>query len=1078
MASQKEQAPPLSELVQMYNDILTSGISPEARKSTNTEFEVRFDQKLLNLPVFERTFDELISRGFTVNSAGYSLRTSVEYETLDEDKYTSKIRVELDDLNSIQKLCSSNILPEESKFVMKQYAFNKKKQKCMFDNRDYKFRVSIQNETTKERKSLNVKEIIDKWGSSLKTFRYIYRTSLIHPDYPNIRVDLSKVRMNNTKTVNFIDSNILEAPEGYEIEIEYTGIQRGFNDAKKDELIEQMKNVIKFVLSSIQGSPYPVKYQDINSTLIQYLTLVGFKRDKKDNRFRKDAKQFIGPSSFTLQPINLVNSNKLENICIQRDNYCVTDKADGTRKMLFVNKQLKLFFIDSNLNFHFTGLYLPSGSKYANTIIDGEYIDKDKYGRVISRFAAFDLYFLRGNDVRGLVFKNAEATNDKQRHSLLLKTISEMSNELVGVSETGQLRISIKEFYFSEPNNEQSLFAANAKCFDAIREKEYDTDGFIFTPMNLGVTQETPDDPIRNNKYTWAHSFKWKPPEFNTIDFLISVEKDGSRTMKQKQKLQNGEIINYYTVNLKVGVNKHSHGLIGSQQRILSEEVKLENLGTETGRSYSPELFYPTGPSDSTAHICHVKLQQSENGMKMFTEENDIMDDDTIVEFRYDLNAVDKLESWIPIRVRHDKTSEYRNKKNNFGNAYHVANSNWQSIHNPVTQEMLTGTVQMNRDNLLDINNDIYYNRSKNDRRAESQTFNLRRFHNELKESLIKYAASKQENTKLLDLAVGKAGDLHKWLKSGVKYVLGIDVAEDNIHNPHDGACKRYIDLFTNKKIRKQNAMFAMFVTGDTSKNIESGRFDKDKDKKSAYIVDALLGSDNIEPETVKEPYLSKNYGIFRDKFDICSIQFALHYMFENEEKLHAFAKNVSDMTHVGSYFIGTCYDGKKVFEMLKEKGGDVELYKNNRKIWGITKQYVDSDDFMTNTPQSLGFKISVFQESINQNIEEYLVNFDYFEKLMEDYGFKKDPQFMLNQNKMKGIDNFKTIYDAEQSNRKRKSSLMSEEEKTISFLNKYFVFKKVRDIVVDPSPYEETTEPTNIGKAEKENRTIILEQL
>jgi hypothetical protein len=28
-----------------------------------------------------------------------------------------------------------------------------------------------------------------------------------------------------------------------------------------------------------------------------------------------------------------------------------------------------------------------------------------------------------------------------------------------------------------------------------------------------------------------------------------------------------------------------------------------------------------------------------------------------------------------------------RQNKRNFGNAYHVANSNWQSIHNPITEE-------------------------------------------------------------------------------------------------------------------------------------------------------------------------------------------------------------------------------------------------------------------------------------------------------------------------------------------------------------------------------------------------------
>ena len=42
------------------------------------------------------------------------------------------------------------------------------------------------------------------------------------------------------------------------------------------------------------------------------------------------------------------------------------------------------------------------------------------------------------------------------------------------------------------------------------------------------------------------------------------------------------------------------------------------------------------------------------------------------------------LKSW------YDKTADYRSG-NQFGNAYHVANGVWKSIHNPITSEMLSG---------------------------------------------------------------------------------------------------------------------------------------------------------------------------------------------------------------------------------------------------------------------------------------------------------------------------------------------------------------------------------------------------
>ena len=36
-----------------------------------------------------------------------------------------------------------------------------------------------------------------------------------------------------------------------------------------------------------------------------------------------------------------------------------------------------------------------------------------------------------------------------------------------------------------------------------------------------------------------------------------------------------------------------------------------------------------------------------------------------------------------------------------------------------------------------------------------------------------------------------------------------------------------------------------------------------------------------------------------------------------------------------------------------------------------------------------LGYTIDVFQESINKPIPEFLVNYDYFNRIMENYGFQ-----------------------------------------------------------------------------------------
>ena len=77
--------------------------------------------------------------------------------------------------------------------------------------------------------------------------------------------------------------------------------------------------------------------------------------------------------------------------------------------------------------------------------------------------------------------------------------------------------------------------------------------------------------------------------------------------------------------------------------------------------------------------ICNVMLETDESGNKqLLTEEKEVFGDGMIVEFRYDLTRENKWR-WIPLRVRYDKTEEYRKGAPQYGNSYKVANSNWHS---------------------------------------------------------------------------------------------------------------------------------------------------------------------------------------------------------------------------------------------------------------------------------------------------------------------------------------------------------------------------------------------------------------
>jgi hypothetical protein len=138
-----------------------------------------------------------------------------------------------------------------------------------------------------------------------------------------------------------------------------------------------------------------------------------------------------------------------------------------------------------------------------------------------------------------------------------------------------------------------------------------------------------------------------------------------------------------------------------------------------------------------------------------------------------------------------------------------------------------------------------------------------------------------------------------------------------------------------------------------------------------------------------------------------------------------------------------------------KRNGESITIIKNERKIYEITKMY-DQTGFPSED-MSLGYAINVFQESINQTFREYLVNFEYFTRIMEDYGFilvTKEEAISMNLPDGTGLfsELFVQMQQELKQNPKRNSEYgsapyMSAEERRISFMNRYFIFKKVRSV-------------------------------
>jgi hypothetical protein len=404
---------------------------------------------------------------------------------------------------------------------------------------------------------------------------------------------------------------------------------------------------------------------------------------------------------------------------------------------------------------------------------------------------------------------------------------------------------------------------------------------------------------------------------------------------------------------------------------------------------------------------------------------------------------------WIPLRVRYDKTQKLKNNEKQYGNAYRVANSNWRSIHYPVTTDMIT-----TGENIPEFVEEegIYYKTNN-----QNNTQGLRDFHNLfVKKKLILGVANRDDT--LIDYAVGMAGDLAKWTASKLSFVFGIDVAHQNIHNKKRGACARYLNL------RRDNTSMpaALFVVGDSGLNIrELKAFTGDSNSKDKMVASAIFGKGSKDPTIIGKGTVAR-YGIGEHGFNISSCQFALHYFFENPIKLHGFLRNLAECTKIHGYFIGTCYDGKSIFKMLNKKKHDESVtfmaddYNGNRvKICEITKKYTDTG--FPDDETSLGYTIDVYQESINNTAREYLVNFKYFEEIISNYGFTlitKEEAIPFGLPNSNGL--FSELYEDMKNEIRRnprceadykEAPFMSSIEKSLSFLNRYFVFKKTTNV-------------------------------
>ena len=824
---------------------------------------------------------------------------------------------------------------------------------------------------------------------------------------------------------------------------------------------------------------------------------------------------FMGPQPVTLNMDGLDIRNP-GSILVD---FAVTEKADGERYELMI-KNGSGYLINAKKEIIDTGCYFSNIK--GDWLFDGEYITKDKFNEPIRLFMIFDVYWC---NIEGIGIPKEAHTlpfiardpDDKRSRKYILDYFTDNVDiigktkstiEWEGFTPEGKplkriecptdIRVKSYEFGYQTESVEEKvdskiigkdkyiqIFKSSRNILKKDKEGHYPyrIDGLIFLPTRLSVRGSLENVNASKISGTWNYNYKWKEAKENTIDFQIKVKKDIQKgeikdvvqnyVDKKDGKRNLGE---YKTVELFVGYKEIDDENIDYCFRIMDTFVK----STDT-----IQKFNINSEEDEKYNETNIPLVNGKMLCDNF-EKTEINDGD-LVEMRFNPNSKNGMY-WEPIRLRKDKLKPQY---------FLSANNIWKTIKEPITEEMITGSDIIKRETSI-VEKGMYYINNDDDLLVDSLP--LRRFHNYIKSRLISgICSSIRGRLKIMDLSIGRGGDIGKYLEThNVKFLYGIDISK-NVNE----ACKRFYT--TNNKECK-----ALIVRGDTSKNIQNLEFSdidgiSESEKEHTEIMTNIIyGKETPIPKKYID-IRQKYFGLGSDGFDIISSQFSMHYYFENKRTFEGFIRNLKENIKKGGYFIGSCYDGKKIFDYFKkiederivieetsEESSEEETSEVSEEIqeedeeddtprimfkdvkgnvvYKVEKKYdVDNFDYNEEDDRNMfGQVIDVYMDSIGQVVPEYLVNFDYFVKIMGENGFK--PVVPTNVNKryssifrkdnfdVKNIGSFKNIIEKIPEIEKTDPELnekfypankiagdysLKHPLYTLSSFNNYFVFQK-----------------------------------
>ncbi|KAL7532043.1 hypothetical protein ACHAWF_003994 [Thalassiosira exigua] len=224
------------------------------------------------------------------------------------------------------------------------------------------------------------------------------------------------------------------------------------------------------------------------------------------------------------------------------------------------------------------------------------------------------------------------------------------------------------------------------------------------------------------------------------------------------------------------------------------------------------------------------------------------------------------------------------------------------------------------------------------DSRADSRLYHMRAFNGWVKAMQIAEldpdtsAASNKEKNKgkgkrrsrnsplrVLDLACGKGGDLGKWTlhRRKLENYVGVDVARGSLVD----AAIRARQMSNRNKSALKRCTFALADLGEDVPGRKRTKRARRMQKLSCWTL-----QDESPEDRRRDPTFVplEGGGISEsDRFDVISIQFAIHYMMSSRKRARRFFHTVSELLEVGGNLVATTIDARVAAEELMGLGLD-----------------------------------------------------------------------------------------------------------------------------------------------------------